>query len=111
MDGQHSYVIIVDAYIKGLEDFNVSLAYELMKKCATSPCANGGRDVTDWVQYGYIPYETDSKGSCSTQALSYDDFALATLARILNKSDDMNLFLKRSQNYKNVSSLFFFSPR
>lgn len=107
MDGQHAYIVITDAYVKGLSDFNITAAYELMKKCATTPCANAGRDVNDWIQYGYIPYESDTRGSCSTQALSYDDYALATLAGMLNNSQDMILFLNRSKNYKNVSILQF----
>jgi putative alpha-1,2-mannosidase len=75
MDGQHAYVIIVDAFVKGLRDFNVTAAYDLMYKCATGPCVIG-RDYSNWEKYGYIPYEVDSKGSCTTQALAYDDFCL-----------------------------------
>jgi putative alpha-1,2-mannosidase len=78
MDGQHAYVIIVDAYIKGLRGFNVTSAYDLMYKCATGPCVIG-RDFKSWEKYGYIPYDNDNKGSCTTQALAYDDFCLGII--------------------------------
>jgi len=89
------------------------MAYDLMKKCATTPCRHAGRDVANWIKYGYIPYDNDKDGSCTTQALSYDDFVLGTLAGMLNHTKDMELFLNRSKNYINVwnSEYNFFCPK
>jgi len=114
MIGTHVIVTIVDAYLKGIRNFDVNLAYKAMVDTATTSRRNGGRtDIDDWIKIGYIPYEKSRTGACETQSYAFDDWALANLATVLGNKNDSNLFYSRSKNYKNVwnSDYKFFCPK
>eukprot|EP01119_Soliformovum_irregulare_P012554 TRINITY_DN3269_c0_g2_i4.p1 TRINITY_DN3269_c0_g2~~TRINITY_DN3269_c0_g2_i4.p1 ORF type:complete len:741 (+),score=200.96 TRINITY_DN3269_c0_g2_i4:19-2241(+) len=113
MDGQHADIIIADAFFKGIE-FDIKMAYDAMKIAATTERKNAGREfIQDWLHLGYIPFDKDTKGACKTLAYCYDDWAIANVAKALNLTEDHNMFLNRSQNYKNVwnSEYQFFCPK
>jgi len=122
MNGFHSTVLFLDAYRKKLKNFDVNRAYEGLKKNATDatmiPWRNGEKTTLDdyYHQRGYFPAlhpgekETVSKvhafekrqAVAITLGHSYDDWALAELAKDLGKQSDNLLFAKRSTNYKNL---------
>jgi len=69
----------------------------------------GRRALKSYLQYGYIPLEDSvwqafHKREQVSRTLEYafDDFALAQFAKGLSKTDDYNILMKRSQNYRNV---------
>ncbi len=124
MNGFHSTVVFADAISKGLKGFDVDKAYEGMRKNATQatmlPWKNGPKGPLEDFYYknGYYAAlhpdekETDTNvhGFEKRQAVavtlghSYDDWALAQIAKRLGKTDDYNLFSKRALNYKNLWS-------
>ena len=65
MIGYHAVPVIVDAYFKGIRNYDVEKAYQAMKTSAMQD--NFG--VKELKQYGYIPYDVYNK-SVST-ALEY----------------------------------------
>ncbi|NII26842.1 glycoside hydrolase family 92 protein [Pseudoflavitalea sp. X16] len=133
MNGFHSSVVFLDAYRKGLRNFDIQKAYEGMRKNATDatiiPWRNGPATSLDhfYHTHGYFPAlppgekETVSlvdnfekrQAVAVTLGTSYDDWALAQLAKDLHKQDDYALFAKRGLNYKHLwhPEQQFFMPK
>jgi predicted alpha-1,2-mannosidase len=116
MIGDHADAVIVDAYMKGIRNFDAVEAYRLMRRNATEfPPAleyqdgRGRRALTSYLQYGYIPLEDhvpfafhkDEQVS-RTLEYAYDDALIARMAQALGKKDDARLFLRRAGNWRNV---------
>ena len=117
MIGDHCSVVLADAYIKGIRDFNVEKAYEGMRKNAFETPASfedykngmGRRALESYLKYGYIPLEDGVKEAfhqdeqtSRTLEYAFDDFAVAQMAKALGKSDDYNQLMTRSENWRNV---------
>jgi predicted alpha-1,2-mannosidase len=117
MTGDHAVAVIADAYLKGLRGFDVTSAYQLMRKSALTTPQNlqdyidgqGRRGLASYLQYGYmpledkVPYAFHQQGQVSrTLEYAYDDFVLAQYAKATGHAEDATLFLQRSQNYRNV---------
>jgi len=105
MIGTHADSVIVDAYVKGLRDFDAEEAYEAIKKDATvrSCCyyeARGGIDY--YIKMGYVPADKVGEATSRTLEFAYDDFCVAQFAKLLGKKEDYETFMKRSKNYRNV---------
>ncbi|MEP7284695.1 MAG: GH92 family glycosyl hydrolase [Chloroflexota bacterium] len=111
MIGDSGVPIIVDAYMKGLKDFDVKAAYDGMVKSATEPANNQIRSALQkYLDYGYIP-QNDTGGAyvwgTASTALEYyyDDWNIAQLAKALGNTgpgSDYETFLARSLNYKKL---------
>ena len=123
MTGNYAATWMVDAWFKGLRDFDLQKAYLGLKKNSLDatliPWANGPRTELDdfYNEKGYFPglkpgeQETveevslpwERRQSVSvTLSNSYSDWCIAQLADVLNIKDDYSLFLKRAQNYRHV---------
>jgi predicted alpha-1,2-mannosidase len=103
MVGDSSAVVIAESYLKGLKDFDVKGAYDVLKKSATVPLPHDGRsNVTEYVDRGYIPIEAGGSSGSSTLEYAYDDYALSKLADALGEKADAELFRKHSGNWKNL---------
>jgi predicted alpha-1,2-mannosidase len=133
MNGFHSTIMILDAWRKGIRDFDINRAYEGMKKNALQgtmvPWRMGEACELDSFYYekGYFPalhpgeeetvarvHSFEKRQSVAvTLAASYDDWALAQMAKELGKTDDYTLFSKRAENYKNLywAEKGFFMPK
>jgi predicted alpha-1,2-mannosidase len=116
MIGDHANAVIVDAYVKGIRNFDAAEAYRLMRRNAveTPPAAAyedglGRRALTSYLHYGYIPlqdhvpfaFHKDEQVS-RTLEYAYDDSLVGIMAQALGKQDDAALFAKRSENWRNV---------
>jgi len=132
MNGFHSSIVFLDAYRKGLKNFDIQKAYEGMRKNAMEatmlPWVNGPKTVLDDFYYakGYFPAlnpgEKDTvrqvHGFEKRQAVavtlgnSYDDWALGELGKELGKQE-YPLFAARGKNYKNLwdPAKQFFLPK
>lgn len=106
MIANHGYEVILDAYVKGLENFDVASAYAAMKEEATNPnLPHDSRScLNKYVTLGYCPMESDSDSVSLTLSYAFDDWAVGTLATLLNLTEDAAMFIGRSKNYKNVWS-------
>ena len=103
MEGDPSIPYIVDAYMRGLRDFDVNTAYEAMLKGATTPGEYNllRPDANDYFSKGYVPLREQFDNSVS-HALEYyiADWNLSLFAKELGKKDDAKLFYDRSMGYK-----------
>lgn len=122
MNGFHSTIVFLDAYRKGLRNFDVAKAYEGMRKNATLatmlPWQNGEKTRLDDFYHanGYFPSlalnekETEPKvhsfekrqAVAVTLGNAYDDWALGEMARELGHTADADTFTRRGQNYRHV---------
>ena len=122
MTGNYAAVWMADAWAKGLR-FDLSTAYRGLRANSLDatllPWRNGPRTAIDdfYSRRGYYPAlrpgekeyisEVDTtwerrQAVSVTTANSYSDWCIAQLAKVLNKTDDAALFLKRAANYRNV---------
>ncbi|VAX22681.1 Alpha-1,2-mannosidase [hydrothermal vent metagenome] len=107
MIGNHSLPLILDAYNKGIRDYDVELAYEGMKKQMD--------DIKYYNNLGFIPADIEKTGGSVAMIMeyAYNDWCLAEMAKILGKNDDYLLYQQRAQFYKNVfdSTTGFMRPK
>jgi predicted alpha-1,2-mannosidase len=120
----HSAVVFLDAYRKGIRNFNLEKALQGMIKSADQatmlPSRNGEKGALEefFYQNGYYPAlhpgekETDPfaiqkpgqkrSAVAITLAHSYDSWALSQFAAELGKTDISTRFAPRSKNYRNL---------
>ncbi len=133
MNGFHSTIMILDAWRKGIRNFDINVAYEAMKKNALQgtmvPWRMGAACELDTFYYknGYFPalhpgeketvarvHDFEKRQSVAvTLAASNDDWALAQMAKELGKSDDYLYFSQTANNFKNLywKEKGFFMPK
>ena len=108
--GDHASAFISGSYLRGLRNFDVKSAYNLLLRNAT---VEGGTRpfITEYMEKGYISdpdiqhpvIETKAKaGVTKTLEYSYDDYAVALLAKELKDTASYTMLMKRSGNYKNM---------
>ncbi|MDR3142799.1 MAG: GH92 family glycosyl hydrolase [Tannerellaceae bacterium] len=133
MNSNHAVASVIDAYNKGLRGFDLGKAYLACRE------AIEGKSLIPWVEipagelddfyreHGYFPaLKPGEKETVSTVhswekrqpiavtlGTSYDHWCLSLIARALGKTEDADLFLRRSYNYRNVFNpeTGFFHPK
>jgi predicted alpha-1,2-mannosidase len=113
MIGYHSVPVIVDAYFKGIRDFDVNKAYEAMVKTATYdttgilfPSKKVQEDLMPKGKLynetmGFIPSDLENKSVSKALEYAYNDWCIAQMAKELGKTEDYNRFMERSKRYVN----------
>lgn len=107
MPGSWSDVIISDAFIKGITDFDTQTAWDLVYKNATvhydkENNSRGRRDnLQDYLKYGYVNYPKYINVS-KTLEHAYCDFNISQFAKALNKENYTYEFKERALNYKKL---------
>ena len=95
-----------EAAAKGIKGFDMAAAYEGLKKHATEPGdpdkGFGRRGVEDYLKLGYCSVDHVDQGAAETVDAAYGDFCIAQVAKSLGHDDDAAMFMKRSENWKNL---------
>ncbi len=107
MIGNNSASVVADAYIKGRRGYDIELLYEALKHGANNEgplTAVGRKGVEYYNTLGYVPYDVKiNENAARTLEYAYNDFCIAQLAKKLGKpQQEIDLYLTRSQNYKNL---------
>lgn len=117
MIGDHCASVLADAWVKGVHGFDIATAWEAVRRNAFESPADsaeyrngmGRRALGPYLQYGYIPVEDSVPDAyhkreqvSRTLEYAYDDFAAATLARLLGHEDEADALDKRAANWRNV---------
>lgn len=116
MIGYHAVPVIVDAYLKGIGDFDPKKA---LAACVATANIDEYRGIGLYKKYGYVPYDVTDHYNSENWSLSktleyaYDDYCIARMAEKLGERQIADEFDKRSRNYKNVynSQITFMQPR
>jgi len=98
MIGYHAVPVIADAYLKGIKDYDVNLAFEAMKHSVMQDKLG----LESYKELGYIPVEMESESVSKTLEYAYDDWTIAQMAKDLGKTEDYKYYLERAQYYKNI---------
>ncbi|WP_236252802.1 GH92 family glycosyl hydrolase [Echinicola sp. 20G] len=133
MNSNHGVATLIDAYRKGIDQFDLEKAYKAAKGAITektlAPWSGkpAGYLSGFYGKHGYIPAlypgEKETVPEVSgfekrqpvavTLGTSYDDWCLAQIAKELNFKEESAYFLQRSYNYRNLfnDSTGFFHPK
>ena len=109
--GDHASVFVTGSYLRGLRDYDVAKAYSLMLRNATEE-GPSRPFLQEYIDNGYvaekelkgeIEIHTEAKASVTkTQEYSYDDYAVALLAKELGDTESHDMLMKRVHNYRNL---------
>jgi predicted alpha-1,2-mannosidase len=122
MNGNHSAPWFADAWFKDVRNFDLATAYEGIKKRSLDstllPWRLGPKSPLDdfYNTHGYMPALRPGEKETYPQVHpfekrqpvpvtlgnSFDDWAIAQIARELHNPQDEALFLKRAGNYRNL---------
>src|SRR5579862_8861278 len=98
--------IFGDAAAKGIQGFDLAGAYAGLKKHATQPGdpdkGYGRRGIEEYLRLGYASVDHVDQAAAETVDAAYGDFCIAQVARALGHNDDAAMFMKRSQNWRNL---------
>jgi predicted alpha-1,2-mannosidase len=110
MIGNNSASIVADAYLKGLRGYDIETLYEAMihgTKNVHPEVSSTGRLCHEYYNtLGYVPYDVKiNENAARTLEYAYADWTIYRLAKALNRpKEEIDLFAKRSQNYRNLFS-------
>ena len=133
MNSNHGVITLLDAHVKGLENFDLEKAYlaskgAIMEK-TLAPWSGAPSGELDkfYHENGYIPALRDGEEEtipevhgferrqpvAVTLGTSYDQWSLAQLAKSLGLNDDYEYFMNASYNYRNIynKGTGFFHPK
>jgi predicted alpha-1,2-mannosidase len=98
MIGYHSVPVIVDAWVKGLRNFNAERALAAMQHSAELDHFG----LKSYRQSGYIASESESESVSKTLEYAYDDWCIAQFAEALGKKQIVSEFSERAQFFQNL---------
>ena len=98
MIGYHAIPVIVDAYMKGIRDYDVKLALEAMVKSAES----NTHGLKAYKENGYIKASDEPESVSKNLEYAYDDWCIAIMADSLGEEKIAKRFYERAQYYKNL---------
>ncbi|MCK5820628.1 MAG: GH92 family glycosyl hydrolase [Bacteroidales bacterium] len=103
MEGDPALVVISDTYLRGLDDFDIDLAWKAMYHHAFAPGKDNlvRRDNDFYMKHHYIPILRDHDNSVS-QAIEYyaADYAFSEFAKAIGKDLVAKNLYERSLGYK-----------
>lgn len=110
MIGYHAVPVIVDAYLKGIGDFDPVKALEA---CVTTANRDDYRSIGFYKEKGYVASDQENWSMSKTMEYAYDDYCIARMAEAMGEKEIADEFYRRSQNYRNVFNpeTSFMQPR
>jgi len=118
MIGTHADAVVSDAYMKGIRNYDINLAYEAMRKDAMVPpdCETQHKysDRDRWTSFegragasyyhsiGYVPVDKTSESVSRTLEYGLDDWCIAQVAKDMGKTYDYEQLMRWSKNYQNI---------
>lgn len=107
MIGNNSASVVSDAYLKGIQGYEIETLWEAVKHGANNagPITAVGRAGVDYYNsLGYVPYDVGiNENAARTLEYAYDDFCIWQLGKALGKPDsEIDIYRQRSLNYKNL---------
>lgn len=110
MIGNNSASIVADAYLKGLRGYDIETLYKAMlhgtEHVHPSVSSTGRLGHEYYNTLGYVPYDVKIRENAArTLEYAYADWTIYKLAKALKRPQaEIDLYAKRSQNYRNLYS-------
>lgn len=110
MIGNNSASVVADAWLKGLRGYDIETLYEAMlhgtENVHPKVSSTGRLGHEYYNTLGYVPYDVNiNENAARTLEYAYDDWTIYKLAKALKRPKaEIDLFAKRSQNYRNLYS-------
>ena len=98
MIGYHSIPVIVDAYVKGISNFDTKLVLEAMVHSANQ----NHLGLKQYKENGFISASDEPESVSKTLEYAYDDWCIAEFAKRIGNDSVASIFYERAQNYKNL---------
>lgn len=108
MVGNNSASVVTDAYVKGLQGYDIELLWQAVTHGANAVhplISSTGRKGFDYYnRLGYVPYDVDiNENVARTLEYAYDDWCIYQLGKKLGKPQkEIEVYKKRALNYRNV---------
>ncbi|MDA3627162.1 GH92 family glycosyl hydrolase [Saccharopolyspora sp. WRP15-2] len=118
MVGTNADSVIAEDIAKGFTGFDRNLAYEAVRKDAMTPPdkdtelayfdrqqgtpVEARAGLTYYEQNGWVAADRTAESASRTLDYAYEDWAVAQVAKAVGKTDDAEMFLRRSANYKKL---------
>jgi predicted alpha-1,2-mannosidase len=107
MFGTPADILVSEAYLKGLRDFDAETVYQAARATALAgvPASSrfGGRQGLEaYLKYGYCPSDLVRESVACTIDYAWCDGALASWAQALGKTEDAALLSAHAESYKQV---------
>ncbi len=96
MIGNPAVSVLVDAWQKGIRNYDIEKAYQYAKK-SVEVFGNGEKGYTTT-----SPGNKKIKSISHTLEYAYTDWCVGELAELLGKTEDAKIFHDKGQNYKNI---------
>jgi predicted alpha-1,2-mannosidase len=112
MIGYHAVPVIVDAYEKGIRNFNPEIAFKAMVKSSefdTTGIKTANTEILmslmPMAKYynstiGYVPCDKDNQSVAKALEFAYDDWCIAKMAKELGKENEYKNYSERALRYK-----------
>ncbi len=112
MIGYHAVSMIVDAYIKGLRDYDVTKAFEAIKQSAhyreggfLYPSATVQEKLNPKAKYfndtlGFVPCDLENESVSKALEYAYNDWCIARMAEALEQDADVKKYGERAGRYR-----------
>ena len=98
MIGYHAVPVILDAYMKGMQDYDTR---EMLKAMITTSNLNKlGRP--EYVKFGFVPGDMENESVSKTLEYAYDDWCIAMFAGAIEERETFVEYIRRAQSYKNL---------
>jgi len=110
MIGNNSASVVADAYLKGLRGYDIETLYKAMlhgtENVHPKVSSTGRLGHEYYNKLGYVPYDVNIRENAArTLEYAYADWTIYKLAKALKRpKKEIDLFAKRSQNYRNLYS-------
>lgn len=98
MIGYHSVPVIVDAYQKGIRNFDAAYALAAMTAYAESKRYG----LEHYINKGFISNDNDHESASKTMEYAYDDWCIAQFANMIGNEAVYEKYMLRAQQYKNL---------
>ncbi|HEY3705366.1 MAG TPA: GH92 family glycosyl hydrolase [Terracidiphilus sp.] len=106
MSGSLIDSLFADAIMKDIPGFDREAAYEGLRKYATQPGnpdkGYGRQGIEYYLKLNYLPADKVDQSVAETADAAYGDFCIAQIAAKLGKQQDAAMFLRRSENWRNI---------
>ncbi len=98
MLGYHAVPVIVDAYMKGIRNYDVEKAFKAVKHSAELDKLG----LKYYKKIGYLPFDRQGESVSKTLEYCYDDWCISQMAKAIGQKSDYETYHQRAHYWENV---------